>query len=136
MIVTICRLRSYRMPHFNKCSQGRHISFPEPRPIFQKLIGCAHYGKKTNDAIEKLNEKIQAWNCQDTATIVTAQDLQTVEQLIQRKCARCGARDDHENSFIRLLLCACCKATLYCSKTCQTKDWTTHKLQCSRSNTV
>ncbi len=41
-----------------------------------------------------------------------------------RRCQECGQAQDAEH---RLQRCAGCFIILYCSKTCQKKDWKTHK---------
>jgi hypothetical protein len=48
-----------------------------------------------------------------------------IDQLPIEQCSCCGRED------IALLLCARCRATKYCSKVCQVKEWPIHKLACN-----
>jgi len=46
-------------------------------------------------------------------------------------CEHCG-NSPSQNPDIKLLLCSQCKTVAYCSKTCQTENWKSHKAQCKQ----
>jgi len=52
-----------------------------------------------------------------------------------RSCAlaSCGAIEAHKSQYSR---CSACKAVVYCSKTCQTADWPSHKKACKAARTA
>ena len=44
------------------------------------------------------------------------------------RCSQCDAREGAE---VKLLTCARCKRTRYCSRECQAADWKSHKTECA-----
>eukprot|EP01114_Cavostelium_apophysatum_P000590 TRINITY_DN10539_c0_g1_i2.p1 TRINITY_DN10539_c0_g1~~TRINITY_DN10539_c0_g1_i2.p1 ORF type:complete len:210 (-),score=5.80 TRINITY_DN10539_c0_g1_i2:107-712(-) len=49
-----------------------------------------------------------------------------------KHCERCGTLAN-PNSGPKLLVCSRCRIAHYCSKKCQSEDWTTHKQNCKEA---
>lgn len=52
-------------------------------------------------------------------------ELPKINNTLIRECNYC-----HKKGDIQFKRCSRCKKTLYCSKECQVKDWSKHKLEC------
>ncbi|NGX27488.1 MAG: hypothetical protein K940chlam6_01424, partial [Chlamydiae bacterium] len=51
---------------------------------------------------------------------------------IQKQCHQCKITEGQLNSIGSLSTCSGCKVVHYCSKDCQKKDWSKHKLLCEK----
>ncbi len=64
-----------------------------------------------------------------TMTQEKYQEMNSKHQQSVSKCSYCNKQEDGNQPLKK---CGACKNVFYCSRECQTKDWSQHKLHCSK----
>lgn len=88
-------------------------------------------GREIDKLLKKLRRKART-----SYNVIMDSNLRNITEGI--RCNQCSRSDynsqtyggDCYNEGYKMLRCSKCKCTYYCSKQCQKKDWTIHKLTC------
>ena len=74
-----------------------------------------------NSLLYHPNEQVQEWTRQILHRVYEA-------RMLKRRCDHCGKKESRQEEFSG---CALCTSVVYCSRSCQWKDWTeTHCIEC------